>query len=46
MVEPSAQPPESTDRQDDGDLLTVGLFVYFVALIVVVAALLVLPALY
>ena len=31
-------------EEDGSDLLTVGLFVYFVALIVVVAGLLVLPA--
>jgi hypothetical protein len=39
MVQPS-------DEGHDGDLLTLGLFVYFVALIVLVAGLLVLPALY
>ena len=37
-----APPEESSDR----DLLTLGLFVYFVALIVLVAGLLVLPAIY
>jgi hypothetical protein len=39
MVAPPEEPPE-------GDLLTLALFVYFVALIVLVAGLLVLPALY
>ncbi len=34
------------DEGHDGDLLTLALFVYFVALIVLVAGLLVLPALY
>ena len=38
MVEPH--------EQDDRDLLTLGLFVYFVALVVLVAGLLVLPALF
>ena len=39
MVEPRDEPPE-------GDVLTLALFVYFVALIVLVAGLLVLPALF
>ena len=39
MVAPPEEPPE-------GDLLTLALFVYFVGLIVLVAGLLVLPALY
>ena len=34
------------DERSEPDLATVGLFVYFVALIVVVAGLLVLPALF
>ncbi len=38
MVEPRDEPPE-------GDVLTLALYVYFVALIVLVAGLLVLPAL-
>jgi hypothetical protein len=37
---------EPRDDAPDGDLLTLALFVYFVALIVLVAGLLVLPALY
>jgi hypothetical protein len=37
---------ESRDEQDDGDLLTVALFVYFVGLIVLVAGLLVLPVVF
>jgi hypothetical protein len=39
MVEPRDEPPES-------DVLALALFVYFVALIVLVGGLLVLPALY
>ena len=35
---------ESRDDEDDGDLLTLGLYAYFVALIVLVGVLLVLPA--
>ena len=45
MVEPRDEAHQSGDRQDDGDLLTLALVVYFVALIVLVAGLLVLPAL-
>jgi hypothetical protein len=37
---------EPHDDAPDGDLQTLALFVYFVALIVLVAGLLVLPALY
>ncbi len=37
---------DTTDEQDGPDLLSVGLFAYFVGLIVLVAGLLVLPALY
>ena len=33
-----------SNSQDDGDLLTLALYVYFVGLIVLVAGLLVLPA--
>jgi hypothetical protein len=46
MVESRGEARESGDQQDDGDLLTLALFVYFVTLIVLVAGLLVLPALY
>jgi hypothetical protein len=46
MVEPRDEPPTRTEPDGRADLLTVGLFVYFVALIVLVAGLLVLPALY
>jgi hypothetical protein len=46
MVEPRDDPPDRTYEHADGDLLTVALVVYFVALIVLVAGLLVLPALY
>ncbi len=46
MVEPRDEARESGDEQADGDLPTLALFVYFVALIVLVAGLLVLPALY
>ena len=38
--------PEGTDDQPDADLLSLALFAYFVALIVLVAGLLALPALY
>lgn len=39
-------PDELVDGDGDADLLTIGLFVFFVALIVTVAALLVAPALF
>jgi hypothetical protein len=45
MAETPDEVPMS-DEQDGGDLLTLGLFVYFVGLIVLVSGLLVLPALY
>ena len=46
MVEPRDEAPEGADQQGEGDLLTVALFAYFVALIALVAGLLVLPALF
>jgi hypothetical protein len=46
MVEAREEPSEDSGQEGDGDLWTVALFVYFVGLIVLVAGLLVLPALY
>lgn len=40
------EPPTTDEQEGGGDLLTLGLFVYFVALVVLVAGLLVLPAVY
>ena len=44
MVDAHDQPPGDEDASEGSDLLTLALFAYFVALIVLVAALLVLPA--
>ena len=46
MVDAHGEPLEDQQGSDGSDLLTLALFVYFVALIVLVAGLLVLPALY
>jgi len=47
MVDARRDPIGEEEEESDGaDLLTLALFVYFVALIVLVAGLLVLPALY
>jgi hypothetical protein len=46
MVDARDEPIGDEETSDGADLLTVALFVYFVALIVLVAGLLVLPALY
>jgi hypothetical protein len=43
MVEPRENAEERPAEPDESDLLTVGLLVYFVALIALVAGLLVLP---
>jgi hypothetical protein len=44
MREPADQPPDQTPG--NADLLTVGLVVFFVALILIVGALLLLPVLF
>ena len=44
MVETHDEPLDDEDASEGSDLLTLALFAYFVALIVLVAALLVLPA--
>ena len=46
MVDARGEPIGDEEESDGADLLTLALFVYFVALIVLVAGLLVLPALY
>ena len=46
MVDAHEEPIADQKGSDASDLLTIALFVYFVALIVLVAGLLVLPALY
>ena len=46
MVDAHDQPPGDEDASEGSDLLTLALFVYFVGLIVLVAGLLVLPAIY
>ena len=46
MVDAHDEPLEDQKGSDGSDFLTVALFVYFVALIVLVAGLLVLPAIY
>jgi len=46
MVDAHDEPSGDQDPSDGSDLLTLALFVYFVGLIVLVAGLLVLPALY
>jgi hypothetical protein len=46
MAEPREQPPADVEQKGEPDLLSLGLLVYFVGLIVLVAALLALPALY
>jgi hypothetical protein len=45
MAETRDQPRDDSERPGSVDLASVALFVYFVSLIVLVAALLVLPAL-
>ena len=44
MVDAHDEPLSDEDASEGSDLLTLALFAYFVALIVLVAALLVLPA--
>ena len=46
MVDAHDQPQGDEDASEGSDLLTLALFVYFVGLIVLVAGLLVLPAIY
>jgi hypothetical protein len=46
MVNAHDEPLEDQKGSDGSDFLTLALFVYFVALIVLVAGLLVLPAIY
>jgi hypothetical protein len=46
MAERRATPEDRADESGRNDLLTLGLLVYFVALIVLVAGLLILPAIF
>ena len=46
MVDARDEPLGDEEASDGSDLLTLALFVYFLALIVLVAGLLVLPAIY